>query len=89
MICGSSSRTSSAGVLELAAFPLAIESDTSHRETGISQDSLHSVLLYVTYLYVPPMVPDLCGGYRCCSGVPPAERMKLVLTFAQFYTNVI
>jgi hypothetical protein len=45
---GAHHRTGSVGVSKLAGSPLAIESDTSHCETGISQDSLHSVLPYVT-----------------------------------------
>jgi hypothetical protein len=45
-------RQAAFGVSELVTFLLAIEFDTSARGARISEDPLHSVILYVTSQYV-------------------------------------
>jgi hypothetical protein len=67
------------GVAELVAFPLAIEFDTSAHGARISQDPLHSVILYVTSPYVFRAMSHLSDGVDFAV----AKRVKLVLTFVR------
>jgi hypothetical protein len=69
------------GVSELVAFPLAIEFDTSARGAGISQDPLHSVIPYVTSLYVLRAMSDLSDGVDSAVVNSPCKENEVSVNF--------